>query len=176
LLPNGNVLITSMFQGGKLVEINQNDQIVWEYLNPVNDDGSILNQGDPHNENNRIWRATKYPIDYPAFLNQNLTANGTVENGTNTSLCSVYPNPAICDSCLVCQKSIVLPNIISDNPFIDDVYIFDDYISSSSNLMSNSGNSVIYEVGDEYIELTSGFAADGLVTFSANINDCNDYD
>jgi len=171
LLPNGNVLITSTWQG-KFVELNQNDNVIWEYLNPVLSTG-IAMQGDPHDPNARVWRATKYPLNHPAFVGQNLTPLGTIEYGTDTSGCTVYPNQAVCTSCLVCKSSVVLPNVISDNPDANDTYKYDDFIISSSVIASNSGNAVLYEVGDMYIELNSNFVADGTIDFIANINDCD---
>lgn len=65
-LPNGNFLVCAA-QRGKLLEINQADEVVWEYILPFRngfpvEQGSSLNIGD-----NVMFRATKYSSDLQLF-------------------------------------------------------------------------------------------------------------
>lgn len=65
-LPNGNFLVCAA-QRGKLLEINQADEVVWEYILPFRngfpvEQGSSLNIGD-----NVMFRAIKYSSDLKLF-------------------------------------------------------------------------------------------------------------
>ncbi|GAA4887619.1 aryl-sulfate sulfotransferase [Flaviramulus aquimarinus] len=104
-LPNGNTLICSGAQG-YFFEIDSNKNIVWEYINPDTSFG-IVTQGDTPSSNS-VFRALKYPLDYPAFIRKDLTPRGPIELMSDTSNCSVLntidfkladlkivPNPAI---------------------------------------------------------------------------------
>jgi len=67
-LPNSNILIT-LAPDGRFVEITQDSDIVWDYINPiyqVNDDIA----------ENRVFRATFYPVDFVGFENKNLQPRG----------------------------------------------------------------------------------------------------
>ncbi len=67
-LPNHNILIT-LAPDGHFVEITQDNEIVWDYVNPVyqlNDDVA----------ENRVFRASFYPIDFVGFEGKNLEPKG----------------------------------------------------------------------------------------------------
>ena len=79
-LENGNILINSG-PNGFLFEVNpfNNDEIVWEYQNPVALAG-ILEDGDnPDVVQTRLFRALRYSLDYPAFDGRDLTPQGVIE-------------------------------------------------------------------------------------------------
>lgn len=77
-LPNGNILICEGKQG-RFFEIDPDENIVWEYINPVGASG-ILKQGDdPASTSNSVFRIKKYPADYPAFTNRDLTPGAPIE-------------------------------------------------------------------------------------------------
>lgn len=106
-LPNGNILIDEGNQG-RFFEIDANDNIVWEYVNPVTD--SILEQGEvipgTSNLNNMVFRIYRYAPDYAGLSNLSLTNQGPIELNPSPSNCTVsvdeldedrlvlYPNPA----------------------------------------------------------------------------------
>ena len=106
-LPNENILLTSGRQG-YLVELNPNKDIVWEYKIPLRN-GNPVEQGDslPNNAN-LVFSATKYPLDYPAFVRKPLGGRVWLELNPDTLACPVttstmnknppkmqiYPNPA----------------------------------------------------------------------------------
>jgi len=111
LLSNGNIFVCSS-ASGTFFEVNSDGQIVWEYINPDSQRG-VLTQGDSPKDNNAydnlVFRATKYSMDYPAFVDKDLTAVETIEVNPNGVSCSVitsvednlsedlviYPQPAI---------------------------------------------------------------------------------
>ena len=109
-LENGNTLICEGVSG-RFFEINTNNEIVWEYINPVNDLGSIA-QNTTANDNN-VFRCERYAPDYAGLTGHELTSQGYIETGS-TYTCdlytvgisslqstknnySVYPNPASSD-------------------------------------------------------------------------------
>lgn len=70
-LPNSNILIT-LAPDGRFVEINRDNEIVWEYINPIyqlNDDVA----------ENRVFRATFYPADFVGFEGKTLQPLGELE-------------------------------------------------------------------------------------------------
>lgn len=106
-LPNGNTLVCEGDQGG-IFELDTNDNIVWEYQNPVNNsNGNISNQGGDIPSNALLFRAIKYAPDFPAFIGRDLTPGLPIENNPNSAVCenlntssydltqvSIFPNPA----------------------------------------------------------------------------------
>lgn len=106
-LPNGNTLICEA-TSGNLFEIDSNENIVWQYINPVSNT-IILSQGDdPDSVNNNVFRATKFTTDYPAFNGRDLTPGLPLELNPDLTQCSIldvadsnftenyiYPNPVV---------------------------------------------------------------------------------
>jgi len=101
-LPNGNMLICDG-DSGYFFELDSTNTIVWEYINPDTANG-IKSQGDAPSAN-YVFRALKFPKEYAAFTDKNLTAGTTVEiNGNScdalglntmevSSTLNIYPNP-----------------------------------------------------------------------------------
>lgn len=103
-LPNGNTLICDG-DSGYFFEIDINDNIVWEYINPVSSNGPLA-QGDIPILN-LTFRAHKYSENYPAFVGRNLIPGDPIELNFDigfcellavseysiTNLLTVYPNP-----------------------------------------------------------------------------------
>jgi hypothetical protein len=105
-LPNGNTLICEG-NSGRFFEIDANENIVWEYMNPVNDQGPITQNTIP--VDNNVFRCTRYAANYPGFDGHTLVPQGYLEIGSTfncspvTSIenteslnfdVSIYPNPA----------------------------------------------------------------------------------
>lgn len=87
-LPNGNTLICDG-DDGYFFEITPNEQIVWEYVNPVTPTG-ILSQGDdPTASPNLTFRVLRYAADYPAFARRTLTPSAPVELNPDLSNCTI---------------------------------------------------------------------------------------
>jgi hypothetical protein len=104
-LPNGNTLIGSGVPG-RIFEVTPEGQVVWEYVNPVTTSGILTVTDDPTDLDNRIFRATRFDFDYPAFDGKDLTPMGPIElspvasthevpsaQGRNLRLLGNYPNP-----------------------------------------------------------------------------------
>jgi len=106
LLPNGNTLICAG-RTGYIVELNMAGEIVWEYKTPLIA-GQAATQGDMLALNNNLtFRAFKYPADYSAFDNRDLSSKGFIELEPDIDFCdelvsiatiqemetSIYPNP-----------------------------------------------------------------------------------
>lgn len=109
MLPNGNILICEGAKG-KVFEINSDKEIVWTYINPSsNSDGEIVSQGDDRN-NNLIFRATKYPLNYGAFEGKTIVAGDPIENNFNLDACATLNT----NSSLFSNTLIISPNPSSD--------------------------------------------------------------
>ncbi|MGB2372996.1 MAG: aryl-sulfate sulfotransferase [Poseidonia sp.] len=87
-LPNGNVLVTHGTQG-TLYEVNQNGDIIWEYIGPIGANGPF-NQSEPIPEGNRagstanaIFKATHYSETFLNATGQTLVAGTYLENWTD---------------------------------------------------------------------------------------------
>jgi hypothetical protein len=102
-MPNGNTVICEGNEG-RIFEVKLDGSIVWEYINPVNNNGPIVQGGNPLG--NSLFRAYRYGLNYPAFEGKDLTAMGPIELEpiandcmlTNTeeaqlSDIKVFPNP-----------------------------------------------------------------------------------
>ncbi|MDN5202431.1 aryl-sulfate sulfotransferase [Fulvivirgaceae bacterium BMA10] len=77
MLPNGNVFICEG-TSGRFFEINEENALVWEYINPVNRNGFPVAQGGTV-KFNQTFRATRYSPDFPAFHGRILTPIAPVE-------------------------------------------------------------------------------------------------
>ena len=84
-LTNGHVFINEG-GNGRLFEIDNNDKIVWQYTNPVNYNGPNV-QGN-FMFGNSIFRAYKYPPDYPAFEGRDLSPGDLIEGDSEFNKCT----------------------------------------------------------------------------------------
>ena len=126
-LQNGNTLICEG-RTGEIFEIDVNENIVWEYVTPINtNDGTVFSPSETP-VNNLTFRAIKYATDYPAFTNRTLTPGDPIENNPNISNCNalsitenqfnendvkLYPNPVIDYLTVDYNKNIDLIEIYS---------------------------------------------------------------
>ncbi|WP_179376721.1 aryl-sulfate sulfotransferase [Winogradskyella wichelsiae] len=87
-LPNGNTLICEG-SSGRFFEITKSEDIVWEYINPINtSNGNIISQGVSSSTfSNVSFRAHKYDINYEAFSNKDLTPSSPIELNPNVAAC-----------------------------------------------------------------------------------------
>lgn len=104
-LPNGNILICQGLNG-YFFEINPSEEKVWEYVIPIDNSSNPIQQGEEAPNVNITFRAIKYPVDYEAFTNRDVSPNGTIELNPNLTACnnlsidshdtpsiSLFPNP-----------------------------------------------------------------------------------
>lgn len=85
-LPNGNTLICAG-PAGEFFEVTTTGEKVWKYINPVSSTG-IITQGNTPNQNS-VFRASKYPVNYAGFIGHSLTPQGYIESGS-TFTCALY--------------------------------------------------------------------------------------
>ena len=86
-LPNGNTLINAG-SPGSIFEIDDQKNIVWDYIIPLNGDSPIT-QGQNAGSNSN-FRAYKYTADYQGFEGKDLTPGPTLENGVSPINCEIF--------------------------------------------------------------------------------------
>ena len=110
VLSNGNTLL---FAGrtGHAFEITSSGKVSWDYLIPLRA-GRPVSQGDTLQVNDNFsFRFKRYPLDYPAFMDRDLTALDPIELNAPANFCElltptssvsipellIFPNPATTD-------------------------------------------------------------------------------
>ena len=107
-LPNENLLICDG-NSGRLFEITATNDIVWNYIIPMNNTtGEISTQGDVLESGNSTFRGIKYSTDYEGFTGKDVTPGDPIESNFNLNTClslstdnllnnniTIYPNPVI---------------------------------------------------------------------------------
>lgn len=88
VLSDGHLLLCEADEG-LFQEINGDDEVVWEYLNPVNSFGGPAAQGAEARQN-QTFAVKKYGPDFPAFADKLLLAGDPVEINPDSSDC-YYP-------------------------------------------------------------------------------------
>ncbi|MEO0777129.1 MAG: aryl-sulfate sulfotransferase [Bacteroidota bacterium] len=91
-LSNGNTLVCVSQRGG-FMEVNPEDSVVWRYVSPVGINGPVA-QGTFIGTHN-IFRATRYPEDYPAFIGRELLAGAPLERDPIPLDCTIYSDPSV---------------------------------------------------------------------------------
>ncbi|MFT5054497.1 MAG: hypothetical protein ACI9FU_001758 [Granulosicoccus sp.] len=90
-LPNGNTLICEGGDGN-IFELNAEDSIVWQYVNPAGGTG-IVTQGNYPAQQTSLFRATRYPASYPAFIGKDLSPISRIELEPYPSDCEITAEP-----------------------------------------------------------------------------------
>ena len=107
-LPNENLLICDG-NSGRLFEITATNDIVWNYIIPMNNTtGEISSQGDVLESGNSTFKGIKYSTDYEGFTGKDVTPGDPIESNFNLNTClslstdnllnnniTIYPNPVI---------------------------------------------------------------------------------
>ncbi|MCO6492648.1 MAG: aryl-sulfate sulfotransferase [Phaeodactylibacter sp.] len=115
-LPNGNTLICEG-RPGRLFEVTYDGQPVWEYVNPVRATGPIAQGMNP--SNNDVFRAYRYPPDFPAFEGRTLEPQGPLELDPLPSDCVIYGNPV---SSAYPAESLAGVKVLS-NPIVEELVV-----------------------------------------------------
>lgn len=161
ILANGNHLLCDG-RSGHTYEITPTNQVVWEYITPLNV-GIPLTQGTPiaANNNNFTFRFDRYPIDYGAFTNRDLSPKGWIENS---------PNNIFCDSILNIENtSCIVEREVSGILWRDATYRASEKIIADCAQQTNTD--VTFEAGNEIVILP-GFAVEPGADFHAIIQTC----
>ena len=109
IMGEGNVMICVARQG-RIFELNAAGELIWEYLTPLRF-GQSLPQGASFGlGENFTFQAKRYPSDYSAFIEKDLSPQGYLELNPNEVFCdvvaiaepneektsiTVFPNPAV---------------------------------------------------------------------------------
>lgn len=88
-LPNGNTLICEG-ASGDIFEINDEEEIIWKYVNPLSKFGPLEQGTNPILT--AVFRSIRYPSNYPALINMELNPYGTMELNPLPSNCEFYNN------------------------------------------------------------------------------------
>lgn len=83
-LKNGNIFINEGGPG-RLFEVDENKNIVWQYINPVDFTG-VNSQGEFPSANSN-FRAYKYAPDYEGLENADLTPGNLLEGDSEFNIC-----------------------------------------------------------------------------------------
>lgn len=116
-LPNGNTLICEG-TSANFFEIDPNNEIVWQYISPISSSGEAVPQGGPTDDLEAVFRAEKYPVDYPAFQNRDMTPGDPIEPDFNLDLCTVLSTPEIENPTAVAIANPVEDWLILNTPLI----------------------------------------------------------
>ncbi|MEM7040092.1 MAG: T9SS type A sorting domain-containing protein, partial [Bacteroidota bacterium] len=101
---------------GRTFEINSNEDVVWEYVTPVNF-GNQASQGDTLTINSNLtFRMKRYDATYGAFEGRTLTAGGYLEANPDTTGC---PLPILAAPDASSDVTALFPNPAQDRIFID---------------------------------------------------------
>jgi hypothetical protein len=102
--------------GGRFFEVNADGDIVWQYINPVNQTGP-LTQGDPP-DNNQVFRCAYYSADFAGFDGHALVPGDEIEvDPLEPSLCAMADVP-VTDAVPAVR---IHPNPATDRIFLDQI-------------------------------------------------------
>ena len=113
VLPNGNILICEG-RAGRIFEIDQDRNIVWDYVNPATNSG-LIEQSD-QTIGNDLFRAVKYPLNFQGFSDKDLEPKGTIEGGEPLYDCLLYQTASL-------EKAANQLNMTFNNPVHDMINI-----------------------------------------------------
>lgn len=145
-LPNGNTLICEG-NSGRFFEVTYEKEIVWEYINPIRFDFPII-QGDPANQND-VFRTTRYPLNYPAFEEKDLTPQGKLELEPIDYFCSI--GLGITDT---------LVHVTSPTKLLEDIYVVNNPVVNELRIQKETTDFYSIQI----------FNVTGRLMFSTNTN------
>ena len=109
-LSNGNVLLNAG-RFGYAFEMTPDNEIVWEYVTPLRA-GTPVAQGETLSINNNLtFRITRYPADYDAFEDKDLSTTSYIELDPDTTLCAILTSV---DQVMVDEAFKIYPNPVND--------------------------------------------------------------
>jgi hypothetical protein len=107
MLKSGHVLVNEG-QPGRIFELDENKNVIWQYINPVGKDNTVYAQGQ-NPINNYVYKAEIIYPDHPGLIGRTLIPGESVEknplplpsvcnnvtglNFTEKQHISIYPNP-----------------------------------------------------------------------------------
>ncbi len=107
LLPNGNFLMHAA-RPGFAFELSDDEDVLWEYKVPMRNGFPVAQGTQLHPSDNFSFSLRRYPLDFPAFLDKDLSPKGYLEINPDSLFCdeiinavmdskshdiTIYPNP-----------------------------------------------------------------------------------
>lgn len=117
-LPNGNTLICEGARG-HFFEVDTEGNKHWEYVSPVAFGGPLA-QGEPIGGQNTVFRTYRYPTDYPAFEERELSPGAPVELNPLASDCQIYDTTVSTEDTENQSDILVYPNPVSTYMNVDN--------------------------------------------------------
>ncbi len=90
VLANNHLLVCSG-NNGHTIELDQDENIVWEYITPFRNTVPVSQGTQLQNLDNPTFRLKRYPLDYPGFEGKDLFPGDYIE---------LDPNPLFCEKAL----------------------------------------------------------------------------
>jgi hypothetical protein len=128
VLKNNNFLIASG-NNGRIIEITPDEEMVWDYINPVNNSGPITQGTNVFG--NDIFRAQRYSYDYEAFDDKALVPMGVIETDPDYKGCFIIETTAT-----------------TNVPTIDALKIFPNPVNEVLTIESLFNGELIFELYD----------------------------
>lgn len=162
-LDNGNILVCSGRQGW-FFELTPDHEIVWSYINPVSINGPVPQGFELNNQN--IFRATRYPSDFPGFLDKDLTPQGPLELDPLPSDCKIFEEEDPVQN--VVENAPMRGVSVLQNPIMDVLSIQNaNQLGLSIRIYSINGQEVWRHQGtDELIEADMAHLPGGIYVIS----------
>ena len=143
-LPNGNTLICEG-TSGKFFELDQDDNIVWTYIQPIGNDGEAIEQGET-SPIASIFRAEKYPLDYIGFQGKDLTPGDPIE---------INPDLSDCQMVLSVPELVDTDQIQFQNPVGEKLVIRTNLLVEKVELYNLQGQKILVAIQEKNINFTS---------------------
>lgn len=135
-LSNGNALVCSGGKG-RFFELNEDKEIVWEYINPIRSSFEPITQGETPVQN-AVFRALRYEPDYPAFDGKDLTPRAPLELEPLDSDCVITST--------IDEFALDLSDIKILNTLVQDRLEILTKLSLKIRISSISGQSKVYDL------------------------------
>jgi len=116
ILNNNNILITSG-NNGKIIELANQQEKVWEYIVPINNSGPITQGNNP--SANDVFRAERYSVNYQAFDDKDLFPIGILEIDPDPQDCFIIDTTTSITDFLISENINIFPNPVSEFLFIE---------------------------------------------------------
>lgn len=108
MLRSGHVLVNEG-QPGRIFELDENKNVIWQYINPVGKDNTVFSQGQ-NPINNYVYKAEIIYPDHPGLSGRTLIPGESVERNP-------LPLPSICNNVTSINNTSMENISIFPNPF-----------------------------------------------------------
>lgn len=108
MLKSGHVLVNEG-EPGRIFEIDEHKNTIWQYINPVGKDNKVFTQGS-NPLNNFVYKAEIIYPDHPGLVNRILIPGNPIEK-------KPLPIPSICENITGINNHTMGKILVSPNPF-----------------------------------------------------------